>query len=147
MQNILVPIDFSEISSRVVSLANRLARQFGAKLWLIHVADPEPDFVGYDPGPATVRRQVAGRIHKEHSRLQSIAEQVRLDGIDVTPLLVQGPTIDKILEEAGRIRADLIVVGSHGHGALYRALVGGVCEGLLRRATHPVVVVPAVRPA
>jgi nucleotide-binding universal stress UspA family protein len=143
MHNLLAPIDFSDVSASVLTQAGRLARQFGAKLWLIHVAAPEPDFVGYEPGPDTVRRQVATRLHKEHCQLQALADEIRLDGIEVTPLLVQGQTLEKILEEAKRTAADLIVVGSHGHGALYRALVGGVCEGLLRKSTCPVLVVPA----
>ena len=55
----------------------------------------------------------------------------------------QGPTIETIIEEAGRLKVDMIVVGSHGHGAMYQLLVGSVSEGVLHRATCPVLVVPA----
>jgi len=50
MQNILVAIDFSPISQTVLDAAAKLARSLGSKLWVLHVAAPEPDFVGYDPG-------------------------------------------------------------------------------------------------
>lgn len=54
--------------------------------------------------------------------------------------------MERLLAEQGRLAADAIVLGSHGHGALYDLLVGSVAEGVLRRAPCPVVVVPS-RPA
>ncbi|MEY2831959.1 MAG: hypothetical protein RLZZ574_1217, partial [Cyanobacteriota bacterium] len=62
---------------------------------------------------------------------------------NVTPLLVQGATIETILREASKLRADMIIIGSHGHGALYRALVGNVTEGVIRKALCPILVIPA----
>ncbi|MBW2274656.1 MAG: universal stress protein, partial [Deltaproteobacteria bacterium] len=47
-----------------------------------------------------------------------------------------------ILAEAKRLAADMIVMGSHGHGALYRALLGSVSEGVLHKATCPLTIVP-----
>jgi len=61
----------------------------------------------------------------------------------VTALLVQGPTTETILGEAEKLAADLIVVGSHGHGALARAIVGSTSRSLLGKAKVPVLVVPA----
>ena len=58
-------------------------------------------------------------------------------------LHIQGPIVEKILHEAGEQQADMIVIGSHGHGALYDLLVGTVTQGVIKSATCPVVVVPA----
>lgn len=143
MQNILVPIDFSEITPRVIDQTRSLSQNRPTKVWLIHVAAPEPDFVGYEPGPQVVRDQVAHRLQKEHKALHDYAESLRQAGIEATPLLVQGQTVEKILEESVRTQADLIVLGSHGHGALRRALLGGTSEGVLRKARCAVVIVPA----
>ncbi len=48
MKNILVGIDFHKETQVLISESAKLAKAFGAKVWLIHVAPPEPDFVGYD---------------------------------------------------------------------------------------------------
>ncbi len=57
---------------------------------------------------------------------------------------IQGPLTEKVLHQAEEQNADLIVMGSHGHGALYHFLVGSVTAGVVRGAKCPVLVVPAV---
>ena len=143
--NILVAVDFSDVTPLAIAQARNLASNSSRKIWVVHVAPPDPDFVGYEAGPQSVRDQVASKLHKEHCQLQLLAEDLRKDGIDATALLVQGRTIETIIEEARRADAGMIIVGSHGHSAVYRALVGGTCEGLLRKAPCPVLVVPAPR--
>jgi nucleotide-binding universal stress UspA family protein len=142
MQNILVPVDFSSSTESVVDIARTIAECFSARLWLIHVVSPDPDFVGYDAGPQAVRDQVAGHLREEHQRLQATAAELREAGIDATALLVRGATAEKILAAAEEHAADLIVMGSHGHGAMHRALVGSVSERILRKAACPVTIIP-----
>jgi nucleotide-binding universal stress UspA family protein len=142
MKNIVVPIDFSPITDSVLDIAKTLAKCFSARLWLIHVASPDPDFVGYDAGPQSVRDQVADHLREEHRDLQSKAADLREAGIDATALLIQGPTADTILAEAKVHHADLIIMGSHGHGAMHRVLMGSVSEGVLRKAPCPVTIIP-----
>lgn len=141
--NIIVPIDFSDVTERVLREASIAALARGAKIWLLHVAMPEPDFVGFEGGPDVVRDQVAKEFREEHRQVQGYADQLTSEGIDVTALLVQGPTVQTILEEADRHDADLIVMGSHGHGTLYQMIVGSVSEGVLRKTRCPVLLVPA----
>jgi nucleotide-binding universal stress UspA family protein len=143
MQQILAAIDFSEVSSRVLEQAARLAEAFSAELSLVHVAAPDPEFVGYDAGPESVRGQRAAELRSEHRELQGMAESLRERGLRARALLIQGPTVEKIVEEIGRLEADVAVLGSHGHGALRRALLGSVSEGVIRRAPCPVLVVPS----
>lgn len=142
MKNILVPIDFSEITSTIVATAESLAQAFSARVWLIHVAAPDPEFVGFDVGPQSVRDQRADHLRDEHRHLQEEAIRLRGAGIDATALLVQGPTVEKILSEAVRLEADWIVMGSHGHGAAYRALLGSVSESVVRGSNHPITIIP-----
>jgi len=138
----LVPIDFSEATPKVIHQAKTLAEQLTAKIWLIHVAEPDPFFVGYEPGPKSVRDNLSKKFRKEHAHLQEEAEKLRQTGIDATALLVQGPTVQTILNEAKKLKVDMIVMGSHGHGAILKLLVGSVSEGVLRKSAHPVLVVP-----
>lgn len=144
--NILVPIDFSPVTTQVLGHASVLAAGLGGRLYLVHVAAPDPEFVGYDAGPQTVRDQVARKYREQHQQLQAEADALRAGGLDAVAVLVQGPSVETILSEAERVCADLIVMGSHGHGAVYRLLAGSVSQGVLRRAPCPVLVVPASPP-
>jgi nucleotide-binding universal stress UspA family protein len=139
---LLVALDFSDAMEAVLREGQKLARALSAEICLLHAAEPDPDFVGYGVGPQVVRDQVAHGFREEHSRLQHEAKVLRDAGLTATPLLVQGPAAQAILQEAERLQADLIVVGSHGHGPVHQLLVGGVSEGVLRRARCPVLVVP-----
>ena len=144
--SIVVALDFSEVSERQLGIVVRLAKDSDSKVYLLHVAEPEPDFVGYETGPDVVRDQVAEEYHREHRRLQAFAESLRAQGVDATALLVRGSIVETVLAEAEALDAGLIVVGSHGHGAAYHLLVGSISAGIIRKAEVPVVVVPAEKP-
>jgi nucleotide-binding universal stress UspA family protein len=146
MKTILVPIDVSSATADVVAQAAQFATAFSSTVWLLQVAAPEPEFVGYDPGPRDVRESVARERHESHRLLQQHSATLREHGIDTTAIQVQGATVETILREARRLHADLVVLGSHGHGALHRALLGSVSAGVLRHAPCPLLILPA-RPA
>lgn len=141
MRRVLACVDLSESSDLVVGCARDLTLPDG-ELVVFHVGAPDPDFVGYAAGPGHVRDTVAAELRDEHRALARLVDGARREGIGVTPLMVQGATAEKILEHAGRLRSDLVVVGSRGHGALHDLLVGSVVRELLRAAKVPVVVVP-----
>ena len=143
MKTILVPVDFSDTTTPVLAEAQVLAQALGAELVLLKVAEPEPDFVGFEPGPQTVRMAVAHDFRAEHSRLEDLKAVAEAGGLKATAMHVQGPIVDKILDQAKERGAVMIVMGSHGHGALYELLVGSITQGVLKGAKCPVVVVPA----
>lgn len=142
MKTILAALDFSDVTDRVVEVASSLARVYGATLYLIHVEPPEPDFVGYEPGPQHVREMVAAGAIRHFKEEHTLRDRLREEGIDAHSLVIQGPAAEKILDEAERLDADLIAVGTHGHGAVYHILLGSVGEGVVKRAHCPVLVVP-----
>jgi nucleotide-binding universal stress UspA family protein len=140
---ILVPLDFSTATERTLVTAIRLARATHGAVTLLHVAAPEPDFVGYAAGSPAVRTQVAHEHREEHRQLQAHAQALRDLGIDATALLIQGPTAATILAEAERLGADMILMATHGRSALADLLVGGVSHAVLRGSRIPVMLVPA----
>ncbi|HET6603202.1 MAG TPA: universal stress protein [Xanthomonadaceae bacterium] len=140
---LLVPLDLSDATDKVLEVVRRTVRATGAQVWLLHVAEPDPAFVGYEAGPAVVRDQVAAEYRGQHEQLQAHARQLREEGIDVTALLVQGPSAATILAEADRLEAGLIVMATHGHGAMFDLLVGSVSHAVLRHSPIPVLLVPA----
>jgi nucleotide-binding universal stress UspA family protein len=139
---ILVGIDFSDSSEVIVEKTEQLAKAFSAAIWLIHVAEPNPEFVGYEAGPQSVRDSLSKQFHEEHRQIQILAERMRDKGIEATALLVQGSTVETILNETSRLAVDMIIIGSHGRGAVYELLMGSVTKGVIHRAKCPVLVVP-----
>ena len=140
--NAIVAMDFSAVSEQQLAVVGRLTHE-NRHIYLLHVAEPNPDFVGFDTGPDVVRDQMAKQFHREHEQIQDMAQRLRDAGLDATGLLVQGPTVDTILGQAEKLEADLIIVGSHGHGAVFDMLVGSISAEVIRRSTVPVLVVPA----
>ncbi len=142
MKNILVALDFSASTEKIIEQAAQLGTAFQAKIWLIHVAAPEPDFVGYEAGPQYIRDDRAEKLRGEHHNLQQYAAQLKAQHITTEALLVQGPTAETILVEAKKLKADLIIIGSRGHGNLYNTFVGSVCADVIKKADIPMLLVP-----
>ena len=140
--SLLVALDFSGVSDDQLEIVGRLARP-NREIYLLYVAEPDPSFVGYEAGPEEVRHEVAVEFKREHEHLQSMAERLREAGHEVTALMVQGPTVQTILEQAEKLEAEVIVVGSHGHGKLFDVVVGSVSAGVIRKSPVPVLVVPS----
>jgi nucleotide-binding universal stress UspA family protein len=144
---LLVPLDLSDATPKVLGMARRMGLAAHASVWLLHVAGPEPAFVGYAPGPDVVRDQVAEEYRQQHRDVQAHAEELRAAGVDATALLIQGATAGCILAEAERLEADLIVMGTHGRGAVYDLMVGSVSTAVLRGSRIPVLFIPVGKSA
>ena len=137
---ILVCLDLSDSTEVILNRIEELCRP--AKVWLLHNAMPEPETIEFKVDPIEARESLAKKFHDQHRQIQELAERFRKSGIDATALLVHGKTVDTILTEASDLDIDLIVVGSHGHGAMYQLLVGSISEGVLHGSTKPVLVIP-----
>jgi len=144
MKKILVPVDFSPVTSPVLDTVETLANACQSKVFLVHVAPALSPELRDTPVPQQHRDTVAHMLRDEHRKLQDLAGDLRKRGCEAEALLVEGHrTVDKILDEAQRLHSDLIVMGSHGHGKVFDLLVGSTCEGVLRRSGVPMLIVPA----
>jgi nucleotide-binding universal stress UspA family protein len=142
MKNILVTIDFNKGDQKLIDKAIQLAKTSNSKVWLIHIAAPDPDFVGYSVGPQYIRDDRASDLRKEHKVLQEHAKVLKDKGIESEGLLVQGATIEMILEESKKLDVDLIIAGHHDHNFIYKAFVGSVSGSLIKKSKIPVLLVP-----
>ncbi|MCB0773937.1 MAG: universal stress protein [Flavobacteriales bacterium] len=142
MKNILVPLDLKAETERVLEEARLVAAARGAKLWLLHVAAPNPDFVGYEAGPQYIRDLRADTLKEEHAQLHAMAAELTGQGLETQVLLVMGSTSETILREADRIGADLIVMGTHGRRGLAKAFLGSTSDDVLRANRYPVLIIP-----
>ena len=139
---LLVALDLSHSTHFLTEQVRKIAKATPSEIWLLYVAEPEPDFLSYDTGPQTVRDSVAKRFHREHRELQQLAESFRDQGITCTALLIQGAITETILAEAEKLQVDQILVGSYGKGFLQRLILGSTCLDVLNHAKIPVLVVP-----
>jgi len=146
VKTILVAVDFSDVSTRVIDTARMMAKAFGAKVWLLHAVTDTSFIAGAGDVPipwVAADDELPKHFPSEHGKLKELAAELQDTGVDTGMMLVSGPAIDRIITAADTLRADLIVLGSHGHGALYELLVGTVSEGVMRKAHRPVMIVPS----
>lgn len=148
MKTILVPLDFSDSSVLVLNKAAEIARQLSAKVVLLHVVEPVATYV---PVGATIDVVAATpppmdeteNLEAIEKRLSTLAAPLKTGGLEIEVTSLVGLAVDDILEQAGKHKADYILLGSHGHGALYHLFSGSVVTGVLKKAVCPVIVVPA----
>lgn len=147
MKTILAAVDFSNATPGVLELATTLAKATGAELRLIHVLEPEPSYTAYGftpeefPAMNTFHEEARKRAARQ---LETLEGQVRQSLPGTTSVLAEGSPLPTLLGHVRDSGADFIIVGSHGHGVLASLLLGSVAEGLVRKATVPTLVVPAV---
>ena len=139
---LLVAVDLSESTQIFVKKTEAIAKALSAKVWILHNAEPEPDVIEFKADPQAARESLSKKFHGEHRQIQKIAKQLRKAGLDTTALLVHGAAVEMILKEASELDVDMIVVGSHGRGAMYQLLLDSVSEGVIHKSRWPVIVVP-----
>ena len=141
MKTIVVALDFSPITTRVLLALETVARP-ESKVYLLHVAAPEPDFVGYGVGPQYIRDDRAQELREEHKLLTTYKTHLHKQGLNAEALLVSGPTVETLLNEVEKLKANLLIIGRRGHSKLYNAFMGSVCNDVLHKLKIPALVVP-----
>lgn len=140
MKTILVPVDFSAVSRSVAASAADLARATGARLVLLHVVEADLPGLTAHYGSDAATRVIALREEQAEAALRPLAE---IAGPNVELVVAAGLPDREILAQADRLGAELIVVGSHGHTALYELILGGTTRAVLKHAACPVIVIPS----
>ncbi len=141
IRKILYPTDFSECSETALAYAIDFAREYGAKLTVLHVVQvPDP----YGPYEAwAFNRHAVEEQLLEVSR-QHIAEQLEGKvpmGVEVDVQTAAGLPSRVIVDLAERDAYDLLVVGTHGRGGFTHIIMGSVAERVVRHAPCPVLTV------
>lgn len=142
MKNILIAVDLKPTDQILIDRATIWASKFEAKIWLIHVASPDPDFVGYDVGPTYIRDSRAHELRAEHKLLQEMTQNLKLPNIEAEALLIQGPTVEMLEMEVNSLKIDLLIMGSHKHGFLYETFVGHTSSKLIKSLSVPIMIIP-----
>ncbi|HKK26544.1 MAG TPA: universal stress protein [Gemmatimonadota bacterium] len=138
---IVVPLDFSENSELALAYAAELAGRTGAAIDIVHVVEPAavPDpYVMGGPGLAFDLQATRERVTET---LEERAGELLGESASFEVHVEVGRSAPGIAEFASARDADLIVMTSHGHSGLDRVLLGSVAEGVVRRASVPLMIV------
>jgi len=143
-RRILVPFDGSEVSTRALVSALRLARLSGAALRLLHIVGELNAQVAFAPAEACVEHvlpalRAAGRHVLDEGCARAAAAGVSADAVLVEDMTAR--VADLVTEQARAWKADLIVIGTHGRRGVDRFLAGSAAEQVLRHADVPVLLV------
>lgn len=128
IREILFPTDFSDASRLAGTTAADLAREFAARLHILHVVPPVTD-----PTPAP-------------ANLRAVAEALG-HGLAPVTAITSGLVSRQIIAYVRKNAIDLVVMGTHGRTGVSRALLGSVAEAVVRHAPCRVLTVPAEFPA
>ncbi len=142
LKNVLVATDFSETSDVALAYGRELARTFGAKLHVLHVADNITTRYAFDgsvvlPPDAQAHFEDAARTRLE----QLLGDDDRRELGAVAVLRTSNATPDDIVDYAKAADIDVIVMGTHGRRALAHFLLGSVAERVVRTSPCPVLTV------
>ncbi len=136
IHTILHPTDFSPHSEYAFCMACSLARDYQARLVVLHVAEPALAVYGegalFLPPPGAILEEARERLEHVRPPAPDIAVERRLK---------DGEPAVEIVRAAAEANADLVVMGTHGRRGLGRLLMGSVAEAVLRKAPCPVLTV------
>lgn len=149
---ILVAIDGSEHSNKILNHAIELAKKFGSEITLIHVYSvvvptvPATSSFGPPtldtPAAAAVAAKMTDNSKNLGHKILNEAERIVVDyGITVAKVLKEGDAVKEIVAEAESGGYDLIVLGHRGMSKLSELLLGAVSEGVGHKAPCPVLIV------
>ena len=146
MATILVPLDTSGIAPKVLTEAETIASKLNARLILFHVIEPVATYVPVGAAMdliATTPPDLGDeKTDDAKNRLEQLAVPLRAKGLDVACEACFGIPVDEIVDQARTLAVDYIILGSHGHGAVYHLFGGSVVTGVLKHSPCPVIVVP-----
>jgi nucleotide-binding universal stress UspA family protein len=137
-KHIAVATDFSEASRRALDQALQIAQLQKAELLIVHAVAAEPRRpVPLDPLPHELDRPLL----KAEEQMKRVAKRMRASGVSYSTRIVHGPVWEVLSAAMLRHDTDLLVLGTHGRGALQKLALGSVAEEVLRLADCPVLTV------
>jgi nucleotide-binding universal stress UspA family protein len=143
IRRILCPIDFSDYSRRTLDHAIAIARWYESTVTVLHVFSTAP-VAAVGPGPVVLEPIVLTAVDRDQllADTKAFAEAEGAPGITIDAAVRAGNTAGEILEQATSMKADLLVIGTHGRSGFERLFLGSVAEKVLRKAGCPVMTVP-----
>jgi len=143
MDKIIVAVDLSDVATVALDHTVSFALAFKSHVRILHVVVPVPTYIGNEivqPVLPTDNEEELEFIKKD---LTAMVAHLNERGVEADYELVKGPVAESIIEKAALYNADMIILGAHNHGFLYRAFIGSVCSGVVKHSPCPVLIIPS----
>ena len=141
VRNVLVPVDFSENAEAAAIYASDLAQKSGAKLHLLHVVEPASFVNDLKNVPFTLSdKQLQATAMTD---LEALATRFIDPSVQATWIVKHGKAYQQIVKVAKVLKADMIVISTHGYTGLKHTIMGSTAERVVRHAPCPVLVLRA----
>ena len=140
-QSILVPIDFSELSNKVIQVAVDYATLFGAKLTLFHTYNSQPMVSEYEGLGMNFENLIAQNLLEDSiaERMKRLTEEKVPKDLVQPPIIELGTAAQSIIEASKNY--DMVIMGTHGRTGFQRFILGSVAEKVIRGTDKPVLLV------
>lgn len=139
-EKILVPVDFSDYTDQILNAALEISRKFNSEIHLLHVIPtmdyltPYESFLALD-NLVEVQKQIEQDVEQD---LEKVSQTLPMS---VTKAIRTGVAFIEIIDYVKTQNIGLVIMATHGRGALEHILMGGVAEKVVRRATCPVLTI------
>jgi len=139
MKKILVPIDGSKHSEMAMEKAKEFAAVYGSSVVLLHVNDFHQHMFNYNAGGEEHFIELFDQL--SNNILEGGKEKLASLGDRVETVKLEGSVANKIIDYANTNDFDMVIIGSHGKGAIHNFLMGGVAHKIILHVNKPVLVV------
>lgn len=138
INNILVPIDFSDYSKNALKYAVQFAKHFHAKIFLVYVVEPTIYPADFSMGQVAIPSMDADLQKRADEELTSLAKNFIDPSVEVETMIKTGKPFVEINDTAREKDIDLIIIATHGHTGVEHLLFGSTAEKVVRKAPCPV---------
>lgn len=145
IKKILVPVDFSENSCKVLDSAGTLAAKLGAELAVVFVVQNFDNYSGFFVPHVPLAQLEEEMVRNAEEKMQSFVKECLPGGTAVQTRVLSGDVAESIVEHAATTGVDMIVIGTHGYKGLERILFGSVAEKVVKTAACPVLTINPYR--
>lgn len=140
IQHILCPVDFSKFSDHALDYGVEFAKQFNATLHIHHVVQLSYMTVAYEIAPdVAASREIAERTARE--KMEEKVKDLEARGVRVEPHITVGTPFVDIISTSRDKKIDIIIMATHGWGALKQMFLGSTAERVVRKAPCPVLTI------
>lgn len=145
IKKILVPVDFSENSQKILRTAVDFATRFKAEVAIVFVVQSFDDYSGFFVPHMPIIQLEEELVKSAGEKMKSFVAETLDDSVPHTSTILSGDVVEEINRFAGEQKADLIVMGTHGYKGLDKILFGSVAEKIVKTAPCPVLTINPYR--
>jgi nucleotide-binding universal stress UspA family protein len=141
MKTLLVPTDFSSYASRATQTAAQIAQATGARVILLSNIVTELNWKSMSPSQRQDHPETLAKTTQAEIKLEKLVSSSMFKNLEVSKIITHGMTYERVVSHAKHLKADLIVLGSHGNEASDRFFIGSNIQKIMREADCPVLAI------